>query len=110
MDSIHAIGDVTNRLNLTPVATAEGMALAKTLFGGEPTPVDHDNVPTAVFANPNLATVGLSEEHARERYGTGGHLQDRVPRAQAHPGRARRANLHEAGGGCGVASACSART
>jgi glutathione reductase (NADPH) len=69
VDSIHAIGDVTNRLNLTPVATAEGMALAKTLFRGEPTPVDHDNVPTAVFADPNLATVGLSEERARERFG-----------------------------------------
>ena len=69
VDSIHAIGDVTNRLNLTPVATAEGMALAKTLFGGKPTPVDHDNVPTAVFANPNLGTVGLSEAKARERFG-----------------------------------------
>jgi glutathione reductase (NADPH) len=69
VDSIHAIGDVTNRLNLTPVATAEGMALAKTLFGGKPTPVDHENVPTAVFANPNLGTVGLSEDKARERYG-----------------------------------------
>ena len=69
VDSIHAIGDVTNRINLTPVATAEAMWLARTLFGGEPTPVDHDNVPTAVFANPNLATVGLSEEKARERFG-----------------------------------------
>lgn len=69
VDSIHAIGDVTNRVNLTPVATAEGMWLARTLFRGEPTPVDHDNVPTAVFANPNLACVGLSEERARERYG-----------------------------------------
>jgi glutathione reductase (NADPH) len=69
VDSIHAIGDVTNRLNLTPVATAEAMWLARTLFRGEPTPVDHDNVPTAVFANPNLAAVGLSEERARERYG-----------------------------------------
>jgi glutathione reductase (NADPH) len=68
VDSIHAIGDVTNRLNLTPVATSEGMALAKTLFGGQPTPVDHDNVPTAVFANPNLATVGLSEARARDRF------------------------------------------
>jgi len=67
--SIHAIGDVTNRINLTPVATAEGMWLARTLFRGEPTPVDHENVPTAVFANPNLATVGLSEEKARERFG-----------------------------------------
>jgi len=67
--SIHAVGDVTNRINLTPVATAEAMWLARTLFRGEPTPVDHENVPTAVFANPNVATVGLSEEKARERHG-----------------------------------------
>jgi glutathione reductase (NADPH) len=67
--SIHAIGDVTNRINLTPVATAEAMWLARTLFRGEPTPVDHDNVPTAVFSNPNIATVGLSEEVARQRFG-----------------------------------------
>jgi glutathione reductase (NADPH) len=69
VESIHAIGDVTNRINLTPVATAEAMWLARTLFGNEPTPVDHENVPTAVFANPNCATVGLSEEKARERHG-----------------------------------------
>jgi glutathione reductase (NADPH) len=69
VDSIHAIGDVTNRVNLTPVATAEGMALARTLFRGEPTPVDHVNVPTAVFSDPNLATVGMSEEAARRQYG-----------------------------------------
>ena len=69
VESIHAIGDVTNRINLTPVATAEAMWLGRTLFGGAATPVDHENVPTAVFANPNLATVGLSEERARERFG-----------------------------------------
>jgi glutathione reductase (NADPH) len=69
VDSIWAIGDVTNRVNLTPVATAEGMWLAKTLFGNEPTPVDHENIPTAVFADPNVSTVGLSEETARERFG-----------------------------------------
>ena len=69
VDSIYAIGDVTNRINLTPVATSEGMALAKTLFGNQPTPVDHENVPTAVFANPNIGTVGLSEAAARERFG-----------------------------------------
>jgi glutathione reductase (NADPH) len=69
VDSIHAIGDVTNRLNLTPVATAEGMALAKTLFRDEPTPVDHVNVPTAVFSDPNIAMVGLPEEAARKRHG-----------------------------------------
>jgi glutathione reductase (NADPH) len=69
VESIHAIGDVTNRINLTPVATAEAMWLARTLFRNEPTAVDHENVATAVFANPNVATVGLSEEKARERYG-----------------------------------------
>ncbi|HUQ25181.1 MAG TPA: glutathione-disulfide reductase [Burkholderiales bacterium] len=69
VESIHAIGDVTNRINLTPVATAEAMWLARTLFRGEATPIDHEHVPTAVFTNPNLATVGLSEERARERYG-----------------------------------------
>jgi glutathione reductase (NADPH) len=69
VESIHAIGDVTDRLNLTPVATAEAMWLARTLFRNEPTPIDHENVPTAVFTDPNLATVGLSEESARERYG-----------------------------------------
>jgi len=69
VDSIHAIGDVTNRINLTPVATAEAMWLAKTLFRNEPTPVDHENVATAVFSHPNIATVGLSEANARERHG-----------------------------------------
>jgi glutathione reductase (NADPH) len=67
VESIHALGDVTNRVNLTPVATAEGMALAKTLFRNEPTEMDYDNIPTAIFAIPNVATVGLSEEAARER-------------------------------------------
>lgn len=70
--SIHAIGDVTNRVNLTPVATAEGMALAKTLFRDEPTVLDYENIPTAVFAIPNLATVGLSEQAAKLR----GHAVD----------------------------------
>ncbi len=69
VDSIHAIGDATNRLNLTPVATAEAMALANTLFRGRPTAMDHDNVPTAVFSDPNLAAVGLGEAAARERLG-----------------------------------------
>ncbi len=67
VDSIHALGDVTNRINLTPVATAEGMALARTLFRGEPTRMDYDNIPTAIFAIPNVATVGLSEEQAAAR-------------------------------------------
>jgi glutathione reductase (NADPH) len=70
VESIHAIGDVTNRINLTPVATAEGMALARTLFRSDPTVMDHENVPTAIFAHPNVATVGLSEAQARERFGS----------------------------------------
>jgi glutathione reductase (NADPH) len=69
VDSIHAIGDLTNRHNLTPVATAEAMWLARTLFGNEPTAVDHDNIPTAIFSDPNVATVGLTEERAREKFG-----------------------------------------
>jgi glutathione reductase (NADPH) len=64
---IYAIGDVTDRLNLTPWATAEGHALADTLFGDNPREVSPDNVPTAVFSVPPLATVGLTEEDAARR-------------------------------------------
>ena len=67
--NIWAIGDVTDRLNLTPVAIHEAMCLARTLFAGEPTPVDHETVATAVFSQPPLAAVGLTEEEARARYG-----------------------------------------
>ncbi len=65
--NIYAIGDVTNRINLTPVAIREGHAFADTVFGGKPTKVDHTNVPTAVFSNPEIGTVGLTETQARER-------------------------------------------
>src|SRR5690606_29389950 len=63
---IYAIGDVTDRMNLTPVATAEGTALAHTLFGRDPRRVDYQDIPTCVFSQPNLASVGLGEDHARE--------------------------------------------
>lgn len=63
--SVYAVGDVTDRINLTPVAIREGHAFADTVFGGRPTQVDHGNIPTAVFTTPELATVGLSEEDAR---------------------------------------------
>ena len=66
--NIYAVGDVTNRVNLTPVALAEGMALAKTLFNNTPTKPDYSNIPTAIFSQPNAATVGLSEERARTEY------------------------------------------
>ena len=54
--NIYAVGDVTNRVNLTPVAIREGHAFADTVFGGKPTPVDHSNVPTAVFLSPKLVS------------------------------------------------------
>jgi glutathione reductase (NADPH) len=65
--NIYAVGDVTNRINLTPVAIREGHAFADTVYGGKPTPVDHSNVPTAVFSEPELGVIGLTEQQARER-------------------------------------------
>ena len=66
--NIYAVGDVTNRVNLTPVALAEGMALAKTLYQNRPTKPDYSNIATAIFSQPNVATVGLTEEQARSEY------------------------------------------
>jgi glutathione reductase (NADPH) len=62
--SIYAIGDVTDRVNLTPVAIREGMAFVRTVFAGEPTPVDHELIASAIFTQPEMGTVGLSEEEA----------------------------------------------
>ena len=67
--NIYAVGDVTNRVNLTPVAIREGHAFADTVYGGKPTPVDHSTVPTAVFSEPEIGVVGLTEAQARERLG-----------------------------------------
>ncbi len=67
--SIYAVGDVIDRYQLTPVALAEGTAVAKNLFGNQPTVVDYENIPTAVFCSPNIGTVGLTEKEARERHG-----------------------------------------
>ena len=68
--SIYAIGDVTNRVQLTPVAIREGQAFADTLFGGKPTRVDYDNIPSAVFSHPPMAGVGLTESQAKQKYGS----------------------------------------
>jgi glutathione reductase (NADPH) len=65
--NIYAVGDVTNRVNLTPAAIREGHAFADTVFGNKPTPVDHTNVPTAVFSEPEVGVIGLTEAQARER-------------------------------------------
>ena len=67
--SIHALGDVTDRLNLTPVAIAEAMAFARTMFGGAPTEMDYADVATAIFSQPPVATVGLTEAEARAELG-----------------------------------------
>jgi len=63
--SIYAVGDVTDRVNLTPIAIREGHAFADTVFGGRPTAVDHSLIPTGVFSSPEIGTVGLSEHAAR---------------------------------------------
>jgi glutathione reductase (NADPH) len=67
--SIYAVGDVTDRINLTPVAIAEARAVAETLFNNNPIRMDHENVPSAVFSQPPVATVGIAEETARSIYG-----------------------------------------
>jgi glutathione reductase (NADPH) len=65
---VYAVGDVTHRMNLTPVAIREGHAFADTVFGNRPTRVDHADVPTAVFSQPEVGTVGLTEEQARAQF------------------------------------------
>ena len=65
--NIYAVGDVTNRINLTPVAVREGHSFADTVFGNKPTPIDHENVPTAVFSTPEVGVIGMTEAKAREQ-------------------------------------------
>src|SRR5205085_7842131 len=66
--NIYAVGDVTDRVNLTPVAIREGAAFAETLYNNKPTLVDHTDIPTAVFGTPEIGVVGLTEEVACARY------------------------------------------
>jgi len=70
VDSIYAVGDVTNRVQLTPVAIREGQAFADTVFGGKPHQVDYGCIPNAVFSHPPMAGVGLTESDARNRLGS----------------------------------------
>lgn len=67
VDNIYAVGDVTDRANLTPVAIREGHAFADTVYGGKDVKVDHSIIPTAIFSQPEMGTVGLTEVQARER-------------------------------------------
>ena len=87
---IFAMGDVTDRMNLTPVATAEGHALADSLFGGRPRRISLDNVPTAVFSTPPIATVGLSEEQAATRGPVDVYVTHFTPMRHTISGRARK--------------------
>ncbi|NML07165.1 glutathione-disulfide reductase [Sphingomonas sp. G-3-2-10] len=70
VDNIYAVGDVTNRVQLTPVAIREGQAFADTIFGGKPHQVDYENIPAAVFSHPPMAGVGLTESAAKNKFGT----------------------------------------
>ena len=88
--SIHAVGDVTDRVNLTPVAIREAMAFVDTVFKGRPTPVDHDLIPTAIFTQPEIGTVGLSEEAARERGPVEVYAASFKPMREAFAGRSQR--------------------
>lgn len=67
-ENIYAVGDVTNRILLTPVAIREGAAVVDTVFGGKPTRIDYTGIPTAVFSQPEVGTVGMTEEAAKQAY------------------------------------------
>ncbi len=69
VDSIYAVGDVTNRVQLTPIAIREGQAFADTIFGNKPTTVDYNCIPAAVFSHPPIAGVGMTESQAKQKYG-----------------------------------------
>ena len=95
-DNIWAVGDVTDRINLTPVAIMEGHCFADTEFGNKPRKADHRDVPSAVFCQPELANVGLTEEEARQTAGRGPRLHLGLPADEVHPVRPPAAHLHEA--------------
>jgi glutathione reductase (NADPH) len=90
---IYAIGDVTDRMNLTPVATAEGHALADSLFGARPRTVSLRNVPTAVFSTPPIGTVGLTEEQAAAEGPADIYLACFTPMRHNLSGRSRRTTM-----------------
>lgn len=86
--SIYAVGDVTNRANLTPVAIREGMAFVNTVFNGIPTKPDHELIPTAVFTQPEIGTVGISEEAGKARGGVDIYATSFSPMQSGFAGRA----------------------
>ena len=97
--SVLAVGDVTNRINLTPVAIREGQAVADTLFGPRPVSVDHDHVASAVFCTPEIGSVGLTEHQACERFRYRRHLPRRLQALEGDPVRPVREDDPETRGG-----------
>ena len=93
--NVYAVGDVTDRVNLTPVAIREGHAFADTVYGGKPTPVDHSNVPTAVFSEPKSASWTHRGSSARA-VSQGRCLQDHVSSNEGDSVRSQHALVHEA--------------
>jgi glutathione reductase (NADPH) len=91
--SIYAVGDVTDRVQLTPVAIREGMAFVETVFGGNPTPVDHALIPTAIFTQPEMGTIGLTEEAAREQEPIAVYCASFKPMHHAFAGRTDRSMM-----------------
>lgn len=90
VSNIYAVGDVTDRINLTPVAVDEGRAFADSVYGNKPRQVEHNLVASAVFSQPELSSVGLTEEEAMERFGTDAIRVHRArfrPMSQALPAR-----------------------
>ena len=90
---IYAMGDVTDRINLTPVATAEGHALADSLFGKRPRTISLANVPSAVFSTPPIATVGLTEEQAAAHGPVDVYITKFTPMRHTLSGRARKSMM-----------------
>ena len=90
VDSIYAVGDVTDRVNLTPVAIREGMAFAETVFKDNPTRPDHALIPTAVFTQPEIGTCGMTQEQAREEHEIVVYRSTFRPMFQAFAGRDQR--------------------
>ena len=88
--SVYAVGDVTDRVNLTPVAIREGMAFVETVFKGNPTKPDHELIPTAIFTQPEMGTVGLSEEDARAQEPIEVYATSFKPMQQSFAGRSER--------------------
>lgn len=88
--SVYAVGDVTDRANLTPVAIREGMAFVETVFKGNPTSPDHELIPTAIFTQPEMGTVGLSEEEAAAQEPIEVYAASFKPMQQSFAGRAQK--------------------